>query len=88
MFQEDKEVDEKAMVDLDRGAPAGPAPALMASESIEEETAASKQKYFEDAFATRGQRSNSRAHIFLNSILVVEMKVNVRVSLSVLHPSL
>ncbi|RJE20410.1 MIF domain protein [Aspergillus sclerotialis] len=80
MFLEEKEVDEKAMMDLDRGAPADPAPVSVAHESIEEEeTAISKQKYFEEAFATRGQRSSSRSLILHNSILVVEMEISTRV---------
>ena len=82
MFLEEKEVDEKAMMDLDRGAPADPVPVSAAHGSIEdEETVISKQKYFEEAFATRGQRNSSRIDILFNAILVVEMKISTRVSL-------
>lgn len=83
MFHDDNEdeEDDKAVHDVTRGAPADPSPARVEHKSTEGgEVNQAQTQHYEEAFATRGPHSASKTQVTQDSILIVEIKINARVS--------
>lgn len=83
MFHDDNEdeEDDKAVHDVTRGAPADPSPARVEHRSTEgAEVNQAQTQHYEEAFATRGPHSASKTQVTQDSILIVEIKINARVS--------
>lgn len=81
MFQEEKEADEKILTDLTRGAPADPANVYLAPKTIDEdETNKNKNHYLEETFAIRAPHNTPKTRVGQESIVVVDIRINARVS--------
>lgn len=69
------------MMGLDRRASIDPTTVSVAHKSIEEEQVTKfRSQYFDDFFATRGQHNSPRTRVNQDSIVVVDLKLNTRVS--------
>ncbi|KAF4188076.1 hypothetical protein CNMCM7927_002568 [Aspergillus lentulus] len=81
MFFEDKEEDDTVAPDLKHGVSPDAQSVHVAHRSADDEQSPqTKSRYFEDLFATRGPLISPRTRISNDSVVVIEIKMNSRIS--------